>query len=266
MTFERDDVIRTEASDMAKSFYVTLPSNGSMNVFPGNTVTEYKNKLPRPLHLDGEWEVGLVECTYPYSWFQISEETSHMYYRLPKLSMKWSPLPILNVKSIFNEEAIFREKWMESHHRPWLRFNGVNDNGQLKMNTPQNVELKLEGKITQTLGVPDPHVLTSEWEYGRYPWMKQNVHQLFVYTDIITPHPVGDREVPLLKQFSVTNLPDFGSPVDVVPPLVAYYPVNRNPIDAIEIALRDGTGQKIPFTSGRAITTLHFRQRRSAWL
>ena len=96
--------------------------------------------------------------------------------------------------------------------------------------------------------------------------MKQNVHQIFVYTDIITPHAVGDHEVPLLKQFSVTSPPEFGSPVDVVPPVTAYYPVNRNPIDSIEIILRDGTGQKIPFTSGRTITTLHFRQRRSAWL
>ena len=66
---------------MAKSFYVTLPSNGSMNVFSDNTVTEYKNKLPRPLHLEGEWEVGLIECTYPYSWFQICDETSRIYIR-----------------------------------------------------------------------------------------------------------------------------------------------------------------------------------------
>ena len=66
---------------MAKSFYVTLPSNGSMNVFSDNTVTEYKNKLPRPLHLEGEWEVGLIECTYPYTWFQICNETSRIYTR-----------------------------------------------------------------------------------------------------------------------------------------------------------------------------------------
>ena len=87
---------------MAKSFYVTLPSNGSMNVFPGNTVTEYKNKLPRPLHLDGEWEVGLIECTYPYSWFQICNETSKFYFKELATHSNWNPVELHPVRSFFS--------------------------------------------------------------------------------------------------------------------------------------------------------------------
>ena len=252
---------------MAKSFYVTLPSNGSMNVFPGNTVTEYKNKLPRPLHLDGEWEVGLIECTYPYSWFQICNETSKLYSRNTSEDGAWQKVILQPLKSIDGSE-IGARRYLSTNlkNEDLIKFDGQNFNNQLKMKTRANFAVRFKGKITQTLGVPDPFVLSDEWQYGRYPWMKQNVHQLFVYTDIITPHPVGDREVSLLKQFSVTGLPDFGLPVDVAPPLIAYYPVNRNPIDAIEIVLRDGTCRKIPFTSGRTIVTLHFRQRRSALL
>ena len=238
-----------------------------MDVFPENTLTQFRNKLPRPLHLDGEWEVGLVECMYPFSWFQISPETSQVSLLHPDID-GWQAVSMQLVKSFADEHELVEKKWFKDNQKSIMQISGIDDNGCVKMKNTMagGVKLRLEGKICQTLGIPDPHVLTNRWEYGRHPWMTQNISQIFVYTDIITPHPVGDREVPLLKHFSVTNLPRFGHPIEVVPPHIAYYPVNRNPIDTIDIELRDGTGKKIPFTSGRTIITLHFRQRRSSWL
>jgi hypothetical protein len=49
----------------SSSFYVTLPSNGSKDVYPNNKPNSYKNQFPRALQLDGEWEVALTELTYP---------------------------------------------------------------------------------------------------------------------------------------------------------------------------------------------------------
>ena len=248
---------------MAASFYVTLPSNGSMTVFPDNKITEYKNKLPKPLHLDGEWEVGLVECTYPFSWFQICAETTRVAL---KHRGSWRTAPILPVKSFADKHELAEKKWFNDNHKVAIQMSGVDANGRVKMKNGSSYEVRLEGKICQTLGVDDPHVMATDWERGRYPWTKQNINQIFVYTDIIAPYPVGDREVPLLKHFSVNNSAEFGSHVDVVPPLTAYHPISRNPIDTIEIAFRDGTGRKIPFTTGRTVVTLHFRQRRSSLL
>ena len=51
----------------SSSFYVTLPSNGSKDVFPDNKANSYKNHFPRALQLDGDWEVALSEVTYPGS-------------------------------------------------------------------------------------------------------------------------------------------------------------------------------------------------------
>ena len=42
-------------------FYLTLPSNSSFTNYPKNTLAEYTTQLPRPIQLDGEWEVALVE-------------------------------------------------------------------------------------------------------------------------------------------------------------------------------------------------------------
>ena len=124
-----------------KSFYVTLPSNGSMDVFPENTLTQFRNKLPRSLHLDGEWDVGLIECMYPFSWFQISPETSKLYKRNVVSNSEWINIPLQNVKSIFNEEALVKEKFLEPEQRPWLRLNDINDNGQLRLASSNHVQL-----------------------------------------------------------------------------------------------------------------------------
>ena len=49
------------------SFYVTLPSNSSMEYFPNNTMSEYTTVLPQPIKLNGKFEVALTELNYsPY--------------------------------------------------------------------------------------------------------------------------------------------------------------------------------------------------------
>ena len=46
------------------SLYLTLPSNSSASYFDGNTPSHYFTKLPQPIQLSGEWEVGLVEIQF----------------------------------------------------------------------------------------------------------------------------------------------------------------------------------------------------------
>ncbi len=50
------------------SFYVTLPSNSSMDLFPNNTISNFSVALKEPIRLDTYYEVALVEMTYKHSW------------------------------------------------------------------------------------------------------------------------------------------------------------------------------------------------------
>jgi hypothetical protein len=52
-------------------FYLTLPSNSSMNYCPNNTLTHYTTKLPKITDLDGAWKIGLAEIQYPHSWYSV---------------------------------------------------------------------------------------------------------------------------------------------------------------------------------------------------
>ncbi len=54
-------------------FYLTLPSNASLDVFPDNKTTGYNVKLPKTIDLNGMWEVGLYSISYPYTWYTLSK-------------------------------------------------------------------------------------------------------------------------------------------------------------------------------------------------
>ena len=54
--------------DQTQAFSLTLPSNSSVQIYPSNTVTNFITHLPISHFLDGDWEVGLAEIQYPYTW------------------------------------------------------------------------------------------------------------------------------------------------------------------------------------------------------
>lgn len=47
------------------NFYITLPSNASMHIYPDNTLAHYTTLLPHRIQLDGLWEAALTEIMYP---------------------------------------------------------------------------------------------------------------------------------------------------------------------------------------------------------
>ena len=49
-------------------FYITLPADWSIDVYPNNTLSTFTNRLVQPVDLsEGEWEVGLMEMMFPTS-------------------------------------------------------------------------------------------------------------------------------------------------------------------------------------------------------
>nr|XP_015840030.1 PREDICTED: uncharacterized protein LOC107398959 [Tribolium castaneum] len=60
-------------------FYLTLVSNSSSNYFPENTTTHFCTQLPKTVHLDGEWCVGLSEIQYPYSFLTVNSGENIIY-------------------------------------------------------------------------------------------------------------------------------------------------------------------------------------------
>ena len=51
-------------SSDGQGFYITLPSESSKELFPENNPSEYTVRLPRWVHLNGHWEIGLHSIAY----------------------------------------------------------------------------------------------------------------------------------------------------------------------------------------------------------
>ena len=64
-------------------FYITLPSNASLDIFPDNKTTSYRVKLPHTINLNGEWEVGLYSISYPNTWYTLRDNNkdTRIYYK-----------------------------------------------------------------------------------------------------------------------------------------------------------------------------------------
>ncbi|WP_316399528.1 hypothetical protein, partial [Bradyrhizobium sp. 33ap4] len=54
-------------------FYVYLLSNASMNVHPGNTLSNFTVALDRPLRLGEDYEVGLQEMSLPNLFYNVTD-------------------------------------------------------------------------------------------------------------------------------------------------------------------------------------------------
>ena len=53
--------------NQSSSFYVSLSSARSKDIFPNNRTNSFKNHLAREIRLDGDWEVALTELHYTSS-------------------------------------------------------------------------------------------------------------------------------------------------------------------------------------------------------
>ena len=76
------------------SFYLTLPSNASMDVFPDNTLTTYRTLLPETINLHSEYECAMSEIFLPREWFNLREDVMYV------LQMDKSEDPIRSVRRI----------------------------------------------------------------------------------------------------------------------------------------------------------------------
>ena len=61
------------------SFYITLPSNASMDYYSKNTASCYQIRLPRTFYLKGKYEVALAEIQYPHTWETFTEEEDYRF-------------------------------------------------------------------------------------------------------------------------------------------------------------------------------------------
>ncbi|KAI8503792.1 hypothetical protein Bbelb_187630 [Branchiostoma belcheri] len=253
---------------MANSFYVTLPSDGSMDIFPENTVTNYRTKLAHPIELSGEWEVGLVEIQYPHSWRNVREgentllsyvvdekvQGSNREYDIVKIPIGYYE-NIQHLLKTLNEAASVRYPDVFTQ-RDMFAYNGITKRVTIVLppmvTNATTTKTYLVGPLAEKLGWGSKDVIYGSWvQAPRSPDPNLGFHSLYVYGDIVQHRLVGGVKVPLLRIIKIE-----GQDGDIVDhPIMTphYIPLARKRFETMEIDIRNDLGAAVPFEQGRLI-------------
>lgn len=89
------------SQEQADEFYVTLPSNASINFFENKT-SSYLTKLCQPIHLTGNWVVGLSALTIPLSFYNIENEEELIIQMRDKNTLQYNIKFPQDIMILFN--------------------------------------------------------------------------------------------------------------------------------------------------------------------
>ena len=233
-----------------------------MDTHPDNTLTHFYVTLPTPLVFEGDWEVGLAEFTYPHRWFNVID-TKIMYgcsagdtapdFHLHFLPPGYYPNPVEmleNIKPPADHDGLVS-----------IKYNKYNQ--KIIIKTQDDVTINLFTKIKDLFGFNENEAIVMGIQKGSRVVDINPVHSMFIYSNIIEHHIVGDTRAPLLRIVNVEGKP--GETTTKLYDSPHYIPLKQKLIDTIEMDIRDDTGRAIPFVSGKLIVKLHFRKRRSSY-
>lgn len=238
---------------MERDFYVTLPSNSSVNVFPDNQATEYRTQLNQRIPFSGEFEVALVKITLPITWYNVPGDKN--WYSFQDVASTTGDTPALQHNTILPGHYS-RIKELVRQLKPYQSGKPI---------IFQNNRIIFEGgnfqfcdRLSDLLGVRKKRTVSGAADFE--PDVHAFHHTVYVYADFVQSQFVGDSSVPLLQTIPLSK-PEYGSYKTYSPRHLTYIPVLGRELSSPLIYLRDHTGAKISFNYGMVTVQLHFRPR-----
>lgn len=247
------------------SFYVTLPSDSSLKYFPQNKISHFVTRLPVPIDLQGEWEVGLTEMIYSHSWSNVLEGGNEYKYDVGDKNLKRIKIP-----AGFYDTPEDILKWINyQSFQKKISFTYNKHTRKVKIGLKPDARVHLLPGLAQCLGF-DPVELLNEdypsrdsplkyYESPRIADPNSDFRLMYVYNDIVEPQIVGDILAPLLRVITVKG--DDGQLIREVFDRPHYVTLSRKNFQTIETVIRTHSGRLVPFERGQLIVKLHFRQK-----
>jgi len=245
-------------------FYMTLPSNSSMDCYPDNTAAKYTTKLTSMIELDGEWEVGLIEISCPGSLVNVRQNrytfsiVDKELNVVKRFSMrKGYYRNIAEIVEGLNETIRVSKELKEVLGReetPLLAYFQYHESVQRK-----DYAIQFNLALARKIGI-GRHSVIAGTTLGRVVSDdRPHARSLYVYCDLLQAVPVGDVKAPLLR---IVNIPDKDESVNLHRTMrrMMYLPIQKKHFDTIEIQIMDDTGTAIPFQDGKSHIVLEFRR------
>ena len=263
-------------------FYLTLPSDSSMDIYGDNKISSFCVSLSNPLELDSNlWEVGIVELIYPNLFVNIRqgrnsiEETRYRNAREIRREIKLVPGYYSNVQKIV-DHLNTTLKHSKSPDDYLYGANSENDDGVVDnifeyneilqktvVNMHHGCSIKFgKSDIAKILGfTPNKVLIANKGTISEFPSLiKNGLNLLYIYSDIAKPHAVGDSNAPLLRVVPLRG--EYGEHISHKFERPMFFPISKNNIDNIKLDLRSENGDLFPFLAGKVVVTLIFRRKK----
>jgi len=244
-------------------FYIRLPSDSSMNIYPNNTVARFNTKLAERIHLDGEYDVALTEIIYPnkrmnfYGDMRISIcEQCPQYLKTHDYKFECRYFDKVQVLLKYLNECLQKLNIETSfEYDEQIKKIIIITNLDLIYGEVGYKTIQMSDDLKDYLGFDDNgpekvvrHVAEKTFD------LNTSLHLMYIYSDIVSYSLVGDTKAPLLRVCDLSREEGTESCITFTNP--QYIPVARRDFETIEININNELGQPMPFMFGKSVITL----------
>ena len=251
--------------DGEDGFYVYLPSDSSAQMFRNNTRSHFTTYLTQEVNLDGQWECGLKEIHYSSQWPNIRYQDTLVGFHTPVregVAKTWLRRYINSGYYDTYQSIALEITGALQPVRSALRWEPVEK--RFILSVAEGAGVTLRPGLCRILGFgTDTEVFSGGHHKAPYQGdLTRGMEGLYVYLDITRPTYVGDTRAPLLQVVPADSKCEGMCHKEYVKPV--YIPLCKNNFRTIDVDIRDGTGEHVPFSTGRTTLLLHFRRSKQA--
>ena len=251
---------------------LNLTSNACLDLYPDNTVGNFRITLPSEVKLPGEYEVAVSRLFFPKSWPTVSGDegvirlkNEHKNVRhsidikIPESNFTSSDSLLNGINRLIDSDA------KNMTELKTTRFVMQQDD-RVAINMHEHTEINISEKLAAIMGLNTNHINPKPGrkgyqlytEYGQNsPDILAGTHFLFVYSDLVREQIVSSVRAPLLLVAPTTGL--YEDYLGYEPRTLDYLPLRSNQFQTISVKICDINGNVVKFSKGYVHLTLTFR-------
>jgi len=254
-----------------------------MDFSPQNTASQFTTKLSEVVELEGKWEVGLLETSFPGK--VVNVFGGKFSYSVHKIAQQRIDC-ILNdgiypsIVSVLHE---MKRAWQRATNpskrrrrdgderaKQLVTFEYSARSGRVSFTFTATAHDVVAVSFSSDLAVMLGYEADRQYVHGLRNVVKAEkpihlsakINNVYIYCDLLEHVLVGDTKTPLLRivnrKTDVRRLHDSVEHVTFNP--VQYVPLQKKCFDTVSIQMMTDFGQPMPFVPGKSLVVLEFRR------
>jgi len=243
-----------------------------MDLNPNNTASQFTTKLSKVVELEGKWEVGLLETSFPGKVSNVFGDKFSYVLHQHERSIECVLIDGIysSITSVLHEMRRAYQRAVNKTSEQMVSFQFTPHSGRVSFSFTEHatdvVSLEFSSDLAIMLGFEANrryvNGLRREIRAKKPLHLSAKIDNVYIYCDLLEHAMVGDTKTPLLR--IVNRKTDVRQPYDSIEHAtfnpVQYVPLQKKCFDTVTIQLMTDFGQPMPFVPGISLVVLEFRR------